>query len=305
MYCWVVAVLNYLHLRHFWTVAREGGVTAAARKLYVSQPTVSAHVRELERLLGQKLLARAGRGVALTEAGRAVYRQADEIFSLSRDLIDAAGGRSVGGAPRLAVGVAMVVPKLIAYRILEPALRLPEPVRLECREDSPERLVSELALFELDLVLADAPIGPTVKVRAYNHLLGECGVSVLGTASLAAAHRRGFPSSLDGAPFLVSRDNSDLRRSLDRWFEEHGVRPRIVAEFEDTALLSAFGQAGAGLTAVPTAVERETCRQYGLRLVGRLDSVRERFYAITVERRIRHPAVVAIAAQARDSLLEV
>lgn len=294
--------LNYHHLRHFWAVAREGGVTRAAEKLHVSQPTVTAHIRELEKALGEKLLARAGRGVVLTEAGRTVYRQADELFTLSREIVDSVKGLPGTRPLRLAVGVAMVVPKLIAYRILEPALRLPERVQLECLEDTPERLLSELAVFGLDLVLADTPLSPTIKVKAFSHLLGECGVSVFGSQRLAAAYRRGFPRSLDGAPFLLPRESSDLRRALQRWFDDVGVRPRVVAEFEDSALLKVFGQEGAGLFAAPSAIEAEVRRKYGVRLVGRLDDVRERFYLITVERKIRHPAVVAISDAARKEL---
>jgi len=294
--------LNYHHLRHFWAVAREGGVTRAAERLHVSQPTVTAHVRELERALGAKLLARAGRGVVLTEVGRTVYRQADELFTLSREVFDTVNGRPSARPVRLAVGVAMVVPKLIAYRILEPALRLPEAVRLECLEDTPEQLLSELATYGLDLVLTDAPVSPTIKVKAFSHLLGECGVSVFGVKDLAASHRRGFPRSLDGAPFLLPRDDSDLRRSLELWFDEQRVHPRIVAEFEDNALLKVFGEEGAGLFAAPTAIEAEVCRKYNVQLVGRLESVRERFYVITVERKIRHPAVLAISNSARSKL---
>lgn len=294
--------LNYHHLRHFWAVAREGGVTRAAERLHVSQPTVTAHVRELERALGAKLLARAGRGVVLTEVGRTVYRQADELFTLSREVLDTVKGRPSARPVRLAVGVAMVVPKLIAYRILEPALRLPEAVRLECLEDTPEQLLSELATYGLDLVLTDAPVSPTIKVKAFSHLLGECGVSVFGVKDLAASHRAGFPRSLDGAPFLLPRDDSDLRRSLELWFDEQRVHPKIVAEFEDNALLKVFGEEGAGLFAAPTAIEAEVRRKYNVQLVGRLESVRERFYVITVERKIRHPAVVAISDAARKKL---
>jgi LysR family transcriptional activator of nhaA len=294
--------LNYHHLRHFWAVAREGGVTRAAERLHVSQPTVTAHVRQLEEALGEKLLARAGRGVVLTEVGRAVYRQADELFTLSREVFDTAKGRPSARPVRLAVGIAMVVPKLVAYRILEPALRLPEPVRLECLEDAPERLLSELAAYGLDLVLTDAPMSPTIKVKAFSHLLGECGVSILGVKALAASHRRGFPRSLDGAPFLLTRDDSELRRSLELWFDEERVHPKIVAEFEDNALLKVFGEEGAGLFAAPTAIEAEVCRKYNVQLVGRLESVRERFYVITVERKIRHPAVVAISDAAHKKL---
>jgi LysR family transcriptional activator of nhaA len=291
-------MLNHHHLFHFWTVVKEGGVTRASEKLNVSQPTISGQLRELEEALGEKLLKRSGRTVALTDIGRTVYRYADEILSLDRELVEAVKGRPTR-AGRLSVGVAMVVPKLVAYQILEPAMRLPEPIQLDCVHARPERLLAELAIFGLDVVLTDAPAPPAVKVRAYSHLLGECSVSVFGTERLAAAHRRGFPGSIDGAPFLLPSEDSALRLSLEEWFHKEGVRPRVVGTFEDSALLDAFGQAGAGLFAMPAAVESEVRRQYGVRVVGRLSTVRQRFYAITVERKLRNPAVIAISERAR------
>jgi LysR family transcriptional activator of nhaA len=289
--------LNHHHLFHFWTVVREGGVTRASEKLHVSQPTISGQLRELEEALGEKLLARSGRTVVLTDIGRTVYRYADEILGLDRELLEAVKGRPTRPG-RLAVGVAMVVPKLVVYQMLEPALRLPEPIQLVCVHERPERLLAELAIYGLDVVLADAP-APPVKVRAYSHLLGECAVSVFGTERVAAAHRRGFPRSLDGAPFLLPSDDSALRLSLEEWFQKQGIRPRMVGTFEDSALLDAFGQAGAGLFAMPSAIEAEVRRQYRVRVVGRLDPVRQRFYAITVERKLRNPAVIAISERAR------
>jgi len=291
-------MLNHYHLFHFWTVVREGGVTRASEKLHVSQPTISAQLRELEEALGEKLLARSGRTVVLTDIGRTVYRFADEMLSLDRELLEAVKGRPTRPG-KLAVGVTMVVPKLVAYEMLEPALRLPEPIQLDCVHERPERLLAELAIYGLDVVLADAPAPPAVKVRAYSHLLGECAVSVFGTERMAAAHRRGFPRSLDGAPFLLPSEDSALRLSLEDWFQKQRVRPRVVGTFEDSALLDAFGQAGAGLFAMPAAIEAEVRRQYRVRVVGRLDSVRQRFYAITVERKLRNPAVIAISERAR------
>jgi len=295
-----VEPFNYHHLHQFWTVVREGGVTRASEKLNVSQPTVSTQIRELEQALGEKLFARAGRGVSLTDIGRRVYRYADEIFGLGHELVESVKGQPTGSPPRLAVGIAMVVPKLVAYQMIEPALHLAQPVRLHCILNTPDRLLAELALFALDVVLADAPASPGVKVQAYSHLLGECGVSIYGQARLAATYRRRFPASLDGAPFLLPRKDSALRLSLNLWFEKKGIRPRIVGTFEDTALLEAFGQAGVGLFAMPSAIEPEVLRQYRVRLVGHLDAVRERYYAITVERKLKHPAVVAIAERARQ-----
>ena len=294
--------LNYQHLERFWAVVREGGVTRASQKQHVSQPTVSAQVRALEASLGRRLFARSGRGLVLTDFGRNIYRYADKIFGLGRDLMDSARGQGGGHPLRLTAGVAMVVPKLIACRILEPALKLPEGVQLECLEDTPEQLLAQLAVHQVDLVLADAPVGPTVKVRAFNHLLGECGVSVLGRPDLVGAHRRGFPRSLDGAPFLLPRANSALCRAMEDWFDKEGVHPRVVGSFDDSALLKAFAQVGAGLFVAPAAIEAEVRRQYGVGLVGRLESVREQFYLITVERTLKHPAVVAISEIARREL---
>lgn len=293
--------LNYHHLRYFWAAAREGGVTRASERLHISQPAVSAQIRSLEQALGEKLLRRSGRSIALTETGRVVYRYADEIFGLGGELMETLKGRPTGRPARLTAGIANVVPKLIAYRLLEPALRLSEPVRVHCLEDRPERLLAELAIHRLDLVLADAPLGPAAKVKAYSHLLGECGVSIFGAEALAKTHRRGFPGSLDGAPFLLPTSDATLRSLLNQWFEARRIRPRIVGEFEDSALLKVFGQSGAGLFAAPSAIEADVRRQYGVRLVGRVE-VRERFYAITVERRLKHPAVVAITEAARKEL---
>jgi LysR family transcriptional regulator, transcriptional activator of nhaA len=298
MYRPSVETLNHHHLFHFWTVVREGGVTRASEKLNVSQPTISGQLRELEAALGEKLLVRSGRTVALTDIGRTVYRYADEMLALDRELLAAVKGRPTRPG-KLAVGVAMVVPKLVAYQMLEPALQLPEPIQLDCVHERPERLLAELAVYGLDVVLADAPAPAAVKVRAYNHLLGESAVSIFGTEKVVAGRRRGFPGSLDGAPFLLPSEDSALRLSLEEWFREHGVRPRTVGTFEDSSLLDAFGQAGAGLFAMPAAVETVLRRQYRVHVVGRLDEVRQRFYAITVERKIRNPAVIAISERAR------
>ena len=301
MYGTAMEWLNYHHLRYFWAAAREGSVTRASEKLRVSQPAVSAQIRDLEQALGEKLFTRSGRSISLTEAGRVVYRYAEEIFGLGSELMETLKGRPTGRPARLTVGIANVIPKLIAHRLLEPAFKLPEPVRVHCLEDKPERLLAELAIHGLDLVLADAPLGPAVKVKAYSHLLGECGVSIFGAEPLAKAHRRGFPRSLDGAPFLLPTADATLRRLLDQWFEARGIRPQIVGEFEDSALLKVFGQSGAGLFAVPSAIEAEVRRQYGVRRVGRVE-VRERFYAFTVERKMKHPAVVAIIEAARREI---
>jgi len=297
-----MAWLNYHHLLYFWTVAREGSVTKACGVLNLTQPAISAQIRTLERSLGERLFEKRGRLLTLTETGRLVYRYADEIFTIGRELQETLAGRPSGRPARLTVGVVEALPKLVAYRLLEPALRGPDPVHLVLREDRLERLLADLAVHALDIVLSETPIPPSTRVKAFSHLLGECGVTIFGAPQLADAHRRRFPQSLDGAPFLLPTDNTTLRRSLDQWFDRHGAAPRVVAEIEDSAVLKVFGQEGAGLFAAPTAVEREVRRQYGVRVVGRIAEVRERFYAISAERRIRHPAVLALTSAARDEI---
>lgn len=292
--------LNYHHLLYFWTVAREGGVARAAKKLLLAPPTISGQIRALERTLGERLFRRAGRGLQLTEQGRVVLRYAEEIFSLGRELLETVKGKGGGRPVRLVVGIANVVPKLVVRRLLEPALRSPQPLRLVCLEDRPERLLAELSIHGLDMVLTDAPVLPGAAVRVYNHLLGESAVAFYAGADLARRIARGFPKSLDGAPMLLPAEGTALRRSLEPWFDACGVRPRIVAEFEDTALMKTFGQAGAALFPAPRVVEQELETQFGAVRAGEADGVRERFYAITPERRIKHPAVVAISSAARE-----
>jgi LysR family transcriptional activator of nhaA len=231
-----------------------------------------------------------------------VYRYADEIFSLGRELVETVRSGTRDRPLELRVGVADVVPKMVVYRLLSAALSMPEPVRLQVREDRPAALIAELATQDLDLLITDAPLGAGHSVRAFEHLLGECGISILAVPSLAAVIRGGYPGSLSGAPWLLPTRESALRRSLDRWFAESGIRPRVVAEIEDGALLKAFGQAGAGVFVAPSAVEREIRRQYRVERIGRTDEVIERFYAISVERRIRHPAVLAVTEVARTEL---
>lgn len=293
--------LNYHHLLYFWTVAREGSIAKASEKLRLAQPTISGQLRALEESLGQKLFARSGRGLVMTEFGRMVYRHAEEIFTLGKELQEAIKGRPAGRPVRFHVGVADVMPKLVAYRLLEPALALPEPVRIVCREDKPDRLIAELAVHALDIVLTDAPVGTGVKVRAFSHLLGECGVTFFATAQLAAKYRRRFPASLDGAPMLLPSDDTSLRRTLDRWFEAEGIYPQVVGEFDDSALMKAFGQAGVGLFPAASVIAGEVRRQFGVRTVGEADSLRERFFAISVDRKLKHPAVVAISETARQT----
>jgi LysR family transcriptional activator of nhaA len=294
--------LNYQHLYYFWTVVREGTVTEAARRLRLAQPTISAQIRQLQEYIGRPLFERQGRRLVLTEVGRTVHRYADEIFSLGNELQDLLRGDIRGSTLHFSVGIADVLPKLVAYRLLEPALSLEDPVRISCSEGKANELLSRLSIHELDLVLTDAPIGPEVHIRAFNHLLGSCGVSVFAAPKLARRMRRKFPRSLDGAPMLLPVEHTTLRRSLDRWFDSHNLRPEVVGEFADSALMKVFGQGGHGLLVGPSVIEREIRRQYGLDVVGRTAEVTERFYAISVERRVKHPAVMAIAESARSEL---
>ena len=295
--------LNYHHLLYFWLVAREGTIARASAELRLAQPTISGQIRQLEGVLGEKLFVRKGRNLVLTDTGRLVYRYADEIFSLGRELMDAVRGRAHGRPLRLLVGIADVLPKPVARLLLEPALHLGQPVRLVCREDRPvEEFLADLAVFKLDVVLADAPAGPGIAVKAFSHLLGECGTTFFASKQLAAARRKGFPRSLDGAPLLLPGEGSGLRRILDQWIYSQDVRPTIVGEFDDSALTNAFGEDGVGIFAAPTILETELHRRHRVEVVGRVESLRQRFYAISVERRLNHPAVIAILQSARMDL---
>lgn len=294
--------LNYHHLMYFHEVARSGSIVAASLRLHVSQPAISAQLRMLEEALGEKLLARVGRGLVLTEKGRMVYRYAEEIFALGQKLRGQLGGQSSTVADRLVVGIVHSMPKLMVYRLLEPALQLGRPLRLECREDSPDRLLAELALHSLDIVLADQPIANTGNVRALTHPLGESGLSFFAAPQLAAKLNDGFPRSLDGAPFLLPARHAAMRWTLEDWFEREQIRPVITGEFDDSALLKVFGEHGIGVFVGPTAVEREIRQEYGVEVLQRVPGLRERFYAITLERQVANPAVTAILDAARTVL---
>lgn len=293
--------LNYHHLLYFWTVAREGSIARASEVLMLAPPTISGQIKDLELSLGEQLFARSGRRLVLTDVGKLVYRYADEIFTVGRELVDTLKGRPTGRPVRFVVGIADVVPKLIAHRLLRTTLSL-DNVRLICRENTSDVLLAELAVHGLDLVLSDSPIGAGVKVRAFSHLLGESGVSICAAPRLAKSLRRRFPRSLDGAPFLLPTEGAALRRSLEQWFDREEIRPHVVGEFDDSALLAVFGQAGEGAFAIPTAVEDDARRSYGVRVVKRLPGLHERFYAITIERKVKHPAAVAMTRTAKAEL---
>lgn len=297
-----MAWLNYHHLLYFWTVAREGSITRATQKLHLTQPTISAQIKTLEDSLGERLFTRQGRKLVLTDVGQVVFGYAEEIFGLGRELQDVLAGRPTGRPTRLQVGIAEQVPKLMAHRLLAPVLSLPDPPQLICREDKIERLFADLSAHALDVVLSDTPLSHQAKAKAFNHLLGETGVTVFGTAALVEKYRRGFPASLADAPFLLPAEGTTLRRSLDAWFEREQCEPRVAGEFSDSALLKAFGQGGLGLFAAPTVISGEVRRQFEVKALGELEGLRESFFAVTVERRLRHPAVIAISEAARQRL---
>jgi len=295
--------LNYHHLLYFWTVVREGGVSRAAQKLSLAQPTVSAQIRLLEDMVGEKLFERQGRRLVLTDVGRLVFRYADEIFSIGRELLETLKGRPAAGRPLpLTVGVANAVPKLVVHRLLSPAVAGEVPIHLVCREDRTETLLAELATHALDVVIADVPAPPHVRVKVFNHPLGESDTTFFAAGPLAATLGRRFPRSLDDAPLLLPTPHTALRRALDQWFEAEGLHPRVVGEFDDSALMKAFGQAGVAAFPAPSAIAREIVRQYRVRAVGRTAAVRERYYAISAERRLKHPGVLAITTAAKTDV---
>ena len=298
-----VTGINYHHLYYFWSVAREGTITAACKKLRLAQPTISAQLRTLEEVLGEKLFERSGRNLTLTETGHLVHHYADEIFSLGHELLDTLKGQPVGKPMRLKVGVADALPKLVVYHLLEPALNLEEPVHLVCSEGKPNDLLARLSVHELDVVFSDSPVGPDVSVRAFSHLLGECNVTILGAELLARKYHDHFPDSLDGAPLLFPAPKTELRKSLEHWFEAKGIHPVAKAEFDDSALQQVFAQAGLGLVPVPSVIAEAVQRNFALQYVGRLPEIKERFYAISLERKIKHPAFVAILENARETFL--
>jgi LysR family transcriptional activator of nhaA len=294
--------LNLKHLRYFWSVASHGSIARAAETLYLTPQTISGQLRDLEEQVGSKLFSREGRNLVLTETGRLVFSYADEMFKLGLELQDVLAGNAAGSAITVKVGIAMVVPKLLTYRVLEPVLRMPELVRLVCHEAPLADLLADLAVHKLDVVLADSPINPAFNVRAYNHVLGESGISFFSVPEQAERLTADFPESLDGARMLMPSSGSILRRNLEVWFERGGISPLVVAEFEDRALMKAFGERGAGVFTTPTAVEQDVLGKYGVTVIGRTNEICERFYAISAERRIKHPAVTIITESARSDV---
>lgn len=294
--------LNYHHLRYFWTVAREGSIARASKLLHVSQPSISTQLRQLEAFLGEKLLQRHGRGLQLTDMGRFVLGFADQIFSLGRDMLDAVRDQPTGQPLRLQVGIADVVPKALSHGLLAPLLASDAPVRIVVHEDRPERLLAELAVFGLDVVIADVPAASGTRVRAFHHPLGSSPVSVFGAKKLVAGLRRDFPASLRDAPFVLPLEQTELRREFDALMRERDVRVRVVAEVEDSALQKRFAASGAGLMLAPSVLAKDLAAIHGLVPCGDLPGLEARYFAITVDRRLKHPALAVLMRSARRGL---
>lgn len=293
-----MAAINFKHLRYFWAVARSGSIARASAQLHVTPQSISSQLAELDEALGVELLRRAGRGLELTDVGRRILGYAEEIFGLEDELL--AVVRDQGSRPTLPfrIGIADSVPKSLTYRVIEPALHMGEAVRLICKEGRLVSLLADLAVHRLDMVIADRAMPTDLRLRAYNHLLGASDVTVFGAQALLRTLGASFPALLDGAPFLLPGAEVAIRPALEQWFDAQGVRPRIVGEFDDSALLKAFGQGGAGLFVAPTAIAEYVCRQYDVRAIGRIESVAEQLYAITTERRMQHPAALAVSQAA-------
>jgi len=302
MYLLSMEWLNYHHLRYFWTVAKKGGVRKAADELHVSQPSISAQLHLLEDSFGEKLFQRSGRSLVLTEAGHVALSYADEIFSAGRELMNVMKQRPGKRALRLNIGITDAVSKLITFQILRAAFRFTDPVHIVCREGEIGPLVNRLQSHRLDIVLADEPASSSLKARIFNHRLGRSGFTFCAMPAMAAKLRRNFPQSLDGAPALLPSENMGMRTALETWFDSRDIRPRLIGEFEDSALMEVCSSSGRGFTVVHTVVDRAALKHYGLRVIAKVDECGSDFYAITAERRMKHPAVVAITKHAYSEI---
>ncbi|WP_373980993.1 transcriptional activator NhaR [Achromobacter sp. JD417] len=297
-----MVTLNYKHLRYFWTVAKAGSIARAAQQLQRTPQSISGQIQDLESALGTELFRRAGRGLELTDVGRHALLYADSIFTLGDELLDDLRERPARRALEFKVGVAEGMPKAMVYRMIEPALQLAEDVRLICREGRLPFLLADLAVHRFDMVIADRPMPGNLNVRGFSHLLGECGLTFFGSPQLLDTLPGTFPALLDQAPFLLPGEDAAIRPRLLRWFDEQDIRPRIVGEFDDSALMNSFGQTGTGLFVAPTATAAYLCKQYRVRAIGHAPAVKEQFYAITTEQRLEHPAVVALSRAAREDI---
>ena len=294
--------LNFHHLRYFWMVARKGGVRKAAEELHVSQPSISAQLRLLEESLGEKLFKRTGRRLVLSEMGELVLTYADEIFAAGRELMNAVKQRPSGRRLRLNVGMTDSISKMMGFEFLKPALHFPDPTHVVCRMAAIEVLIVQLQAHRLDIVLADEPASSSLKAKTFSHRLGRSGITFCAVPAIAAKLRRNFPQSLNDAPALLPTENMGLRTVLETWFNDQGIRPRLVGEYEDSALMVFCATAGRGFSVVPTVVARAVLKHYGLRVIAKVEECGTEFFAITAERRVKHPAAMAITQHAYTSL---
>ena len=295
-------MINFKHLHYFWVVAKEGGISRASERLHLTPQTISGQLSLLEEQLGESLFHRTGRNLKLTDTGRLALSYAEEIFSLGGELEEMVRNFPTSRLQTFKVGVADVIPKSIAFHLLQPAMQLTDPIHIVCREGSLKSLLAELAVHRIDLVIADGPIPQGVSVRGFNHPLGDCGISFFSTRSMARKLAKGFPHSLDGVPMLLPGEATAIRGALMQWLESQRIHPHIVGEFDDSALMKAFGQAGVGVFMAPTPIAEEVQQQYDVVPIGQTDEVRDRYYAISVERKISHPAVAAVTESARNWL---
>lgn len=296
--------MNFKHLHYFWVTAKAGGVVKASEQLHLTPQTLSGQIKQLEERLGRQLFRKAGRKLELTDDGRVALRYADDIFALGQELEEALRARRTGGTQvsEFRVGIEDALAKTVAYRLLEPALHLDEPVRLICIEGQFNDLMAQLALHRIDLVIADQPLTSRLSVKAFNHPLGSSAMSFYASPGLKQTLTAPFPACLNGAPMLVPGGNSSVRPQFEAWLTRHQLQPRVVGEFNDGALMKAFGREGGGVFISPSVCEAETAGQYGVDVIGRSDEITENFYAISAERRITHPAVRAITHAARGAL---
>lgn len=295
--------MNFKHLHYFWVTAKAGGIMRAGEQLHTTPQTLSGQIKLLEDWLGRKLFRKSGRNLELTEDGHLALGYADQIFALGAELETAV--RQAHGGQRLLdfkVGVADSVTKSIAYRLLEPALAIAEPVRLVCSEGKFPDLLAQLALNRLDLVIADEPMSKRISVKAFNHPLGRTAMSFFCAPGLRSQLKGAFPGCLNGFPLLIPGAQASVRQQLEGWLTRHQIHPRFIGEFDDAALMSAFGREGRGAFMAPTVMEQDTVAQFGVEVIGRTEELVDEFYAVSVERRITHPCVVAITDAARGQL---
>jgi LysR family transcriptional activator of nhaA len=297
-------VFNYKHLYYFWRVAHDGSISKASQTLHVTPQTISGQLSLLEESIGSAVFEKEGRGLVLTDLGKVVLRYADEIFELGRELSDVLRGAPAVGASEFVVSAASALPKTIVFKMIEPALHLPHEVNLVCKEGPVEAILADLAIHKVDMVLSDTPLSAGYKIKAYNHFLGESSLAAFAPAKTARSIKRNFPNSLNGTPLLLPTSQYAIRKDLDAWFEEQAIFPLLRGQFDDSALIKSFAQAGEGVFFMPRLIAEEICENFNVRVVGEIPEVSQKYYAISTERKVKHPAVAAICDNARTSLFD-